>query len=263
VERCTAPAASADTAPLHARNALALADAVVTLTKQLDDLTSQFHGFSSVSSTSTLLRPNDPTLASDFAHASSVPASSSAAASKKAMRTASPAGGPGAVSKSVRFTTDSPSNASPSPPPIHTPASTVEDSGSGGVNPLFAARYRDNPALADETEGYRDHVASQDLSNQQIHAYHDQILRQQDDQLDALGASISRQRELGLRMGDELDDQVALLEEQEGLVDRHQTRIDRARRQVGRIAKAAGDSKQMVIIAVLVVILVFLIIVLK
>ena len=191
-----------------------------------------------------------------------MPASSSAAAaSKKAIRTASPAGGPGGVSKSVRFTTDSPSNASPSPPPIHTPASTVEDG--GGVNPLFAARYRDNPALADETEGYRDQVTSQNLSNQQIHAYHDQILRQQDDQLDALGASISRQRELGLRMGDELDDQVALLEEQEGLVDRHQSRIDRARRQVGRIAKAAGDSKQMVIIAVLVVILVFLIIVLK
>lgn len=234
----------------------------MTLTKQLDELTAQFHGFSSVSSSSTLVRPNDPTLSADFAHATSIPASSTAAQASKGT----------AASKSVRFSSHVDS-ASPSPPPIHTPATTVDGdtnvtntaSSSHGVNPLFASRYRDNPSLAanDETEGYRDHIDANELSNQQIHAYHDRILRDQDEQLDALGASIARQRELGLRMGDELDEQVAMLEEQENLVDRHQTRVDRARRQVGRIANAAGESRQMVIIAVLIVILVFLIIVLK
>lgn len=99
--------------------------------------------------------------------------------------------------------------------------------------------------------------------NVQVHAYHSRILREQDDQLDRLGESISRQRELSMQIGDELDDQVALLEDQEALVDRHASRLDRARRQVGRIARSAGESKQMIAIIVLIVILVLLIAVLK
>lgn len=101
------------------------------------------------------------------------------------------------------------------------------------------------------------------MDNQQIHAYHSQILAQQDEQLDRLGESISRQRELSMRIGDELDDQVAMLEDQESLVDRHQSRLDRARNQVGRMARSAGDNKQMVTIGVLIIILILLIAVLK
>lgn len=88
-------------------------------------------------------------------------------------------------------------------------------------------------------------------------------MAEQDEQLDALGQSIGRQRELSMQIGDELDDHVAMLDETERVVDRHQSRLDRARKQVGRIARAGGENKQMTAIVVLIVILVLLIAVLK
>lgn len=97
----------------------------------------------------------------------------------------------------------------------------------------------------------------------QVHAFHARVLREQDEQLDRLGASISRQRELSMQIGDELDGHVALLDDQEALVDRHRSRLDRARRQVGRVARTAGDNKQMVAIVVLIVVLVLLIAIFK
>lgn len=97
----------------------------------------------------------------------------------------------------------------------------------------------------------------------QIHEYHQRILEQQDAQLDALGASISRQRELSMRIGDELDEQVLMLDESDRVVDRHQGTLGRARRQVDRIARTASESRQMVAIIVLIVILVLLIAILK
>lgn len=88
-------------------------------------------------------------------------------------------------------------------------------------------------------------------------------MAEQDEQLDRLGESITRQRELSMQIGDELDDHVAMLEDQEALVDRHQGRLDRARNQVGKIARTASDNKQMTTIVILIVILVLLIIILK
>lgn len=88
-------------------------------------------------------------------------------------------------------------------------------------------------------------------------------MEDQDAQLDQLGRSIGRQRELSMRIGDELDDHVAMLDETEVVVDRHQSRLDRARGQVARIARAAGESKQMVAIVVLIVVLILLIAVAK
>ena len=101
------------------------------------------------------------------------------------------------------------------------------------------------------------------MSNVQVHAYHEQVMADQDAQLDALGSSIGRQRELSMQIGDELDNQVTMLGDNERIVDRHQSRLDRARGQVGRIARAAGESKQMVAIVVLIVILILLIAVSK
>lgn len=236
-------------------NAGALAEAAAALAKQLDDLTAQFHGFASVDAAAALAKPNDPALAPDFASASTVPAAGAAAAATKKTLRHPPTS---AAAKSVRFS-DNPadtSSSTPSPPPILTPAST-----DNGAHPLFGARYRDDPS--EDSAGYADEIAARDLTNTQIHAYHSQVMDEQDAQLDALGESVARQRELSLRMGDELDEHAAMLEDQERQVDRGQSRLDRARRQVGKITKAAGESKQMVIIAVLVVILVFLIIVLK
>lgn len=101
------------------------------------------------------------------------------------------------------------------------------------------------------------------MTNTQIHAYHQRILNEQDEQLDALGASIARQRELSMQIGDELDEHVAMLDDVDAAVDRHQGRLDRARRQVGRISRAAGESKQMIAIIILIIVLVLLIAILK
>lgn len=215
-------------------------------------MTSQFHGFSAPSSNSTLTQPNDPALAADFAHASNtstsppLPSSSSLhPPAKKSLRnggTSTPTGS----SKTVRFQDNAASAA-------------LDEEAAAQSAQLFNQPYRDDP---DGPEGYRD-TAEGMADNVQVHAYHSRILREQDDQLDRLGESISRQRELSMQIGDELDDQVALLEDQEALVDRHASRLDRARRQVGRIARSAGESKQMIAIIVLIVILVLLIAVLK
>ncbi|KAG6359879.1 hypothetical protein INS49_010932 [Diaporthe citri] len=235
--------------------AASIADSLPGLRKQFDDLTSQFHGFSAPSTNSTLTHPNDPALAADFAHASNtstsppLPSSSSLhPPAKKSLRnggTSTPTGS----SKTVRFQDNAAASSS---------AAALDDEAAASAR-LFNQPYRDDP---DGPEGYRD-TAEGLADNVQVHAYHSRILREQDDQLDRLGESISRQRELSMQIGDELDDQVALLEDQEALVDRHASRLDRARRQVGKIARSAGESKQMIAIIVLIVILVLLIAVLK
>jgi syntaxin 8 len=101
------------------------------------------------------------------------------------------------------------------------------------------------------------------MDNQQIHQYHAQILEQQDEQLDRLGESIGRQRELSMQIGDELDSHVAMLDEVEAVTDRHQSRLDRASRMLGKVARGAGENKQMTTIVVLIIILVLLIAILK
>lgn len=122
-------------------------------------------------------------------------------------------------------------------------------------------RYRDDPNASSESLGYSDHAAG--LSNQQIHAYHSQILQEQDDHLDRLGESIGRQRELSMRIGDELESHMAILEEVDEATDRHSSRLDRAKKVLGRVAKSASDNKQLAIIFALIVILVLLIAILK
>ncbi|RSL65492.1 hypothetical protein CEP53_003687 [Fusarium sp. AF-6] len=118
--------------------------------------------------------------------------------------------------------------------------------------------YRDDPS---DSAGYQDQAAG--MNNQQIHEYHNQILEQQDEQLDRLGESIGRQRELSMQIGDELDSHVAMLDEVEGVTDRHQSRLDRASRTLGKVARGASENKQMTTIVVLIIILVLLIAILK
>lgn len=118
--------------------------------------------------------------------------------------------------------------------------------------------YRDDPS---DSAGYQDQAA--EMNNQQIHEYHNQILEQQDEQLDRLGESIGRQRELSMQIGDELDSHVAMLDEVEGVTDRHQSRLDRASRTLGKVARGASENKQMTTIVVLIIILVLLIAILK
>ncbi|KAK3943591.1 hypothetical protein QBC46DRAFT_377476 [Diplogelasinospora grovesii] len=223
-----------------------------SLQKQYGDLTSQFHGFSSTSSSAaTLTSPNDPSLAADFAHATST-TSPRNSISHPPITSALPSGPKRQNSKTVRFS-EAPSTTQQEEPDLE-----------AGLNPsglLFP--YRDDPT-DEESSGYHDRIAGENLSNVQIHEYHRQILEEQDAQLDALGASISRQRELSMRIGDELDEQVLMLDEADAITDRHQSRLDRATRQMGRvIKKGAGEHKQVTAIVILIIILVLLIIILK
>jgi syntaxin 8 len=193
-----------------------LIESITSLQKQLDDLTTQYQGHTSSSTTETLNHPNSEALADDFEHATST-----SPTSRKP--------------KTVRFS-DTPSSPSAE---------------------LFGP-YRDDPS---DSAGYQDEA--QGMNNQQIHQYHAQILEQQDEQLDRLGESIGRQRELSMQIGDELDSHVAMLDEVEAVTDRHQSRLDRASRMLGKVARGAGENKQMTTIVVLIIILVLLIAILK
>ncbi|KAK1688459.1 SNARE domain-containing protein [Colletotrichum godetiae] len=225
--------------------ALSITDSLPALQKQFSDLTSQFHGFSNPSTSSTTTSPNDPSLAADF------DAAQSTKPLKGSLR-GLPGGAAANNSKTVRFT-DSPGGAASA---AAAAAAAEEDAAAAAL--FGPGRYRDDPA---DTAGYRDQAEGMD--NQQIHAYHSQIMRDQDDHLDRLGESIGRQRELSMQIGDELDSHVAMLDEVDEVVDRHQGRLDRARRSLGKVARDAGENKQMMTIVVLIIILVLLIAILK
>ncbi|KAF4481645.1 syntaxin 8 [Fusarium agapanthi] len=142
--------------------------------------------------------------------------------------------------------------------PVSRKPKTVRFSDTPSPSAELFGRYRDDPS---DSAGYRDEA--QGMDNQQIHQYHAQILEQQDEQLDRLGESIGRQRELSIQIGDELDSHVAMLDEVEAVTDRHQSRLDRASRMLGKVARGASENKQMTTIVVLIIILVLLIAILK
>jgi syntaxin 8 len=173
---------------------------------------------------SGLQKPNDPALQQDFSAAQRRPSSS------------------GRRGKNVRFRDD--------------PNSEAEDPQAiANRNALFAdqERYRDEPEAPDQSE----------LDNQQIHAYHTQVLRDQDEQLDTLGQSVRRQRMLGIEMGNELEEQNEMLDDVERGVDRHSSTLERARKRLGNVARKSKDNWTWVTIGILICILVLLIIVLK
>ncbi|KAH7388690.1 SNARE complex subunit [Pyrenochaeta sp. MPI-SDFR-AT-0127] len=145
-------------------------------------------------------------------------------------------------SKSVRFS-DNPSEST----------STQDDANRAALFP-----YRDDPSSDPDAPPNQD-----DLDNQQIHAYHSQVIRDQDEQLDHLGASIGRQRELSMQIGDELDGQVMLLDDVEEGVDRHAAQFRRARGRLDRFSQKARENWSLTIIVVLIIILVLLIVITK
>ncbi|KAI9744949.1 MAG: hypothetical protein M1818_001876 [Claussenomyces sp. TS43310] len=219
-------------------SASTLSETESNLRTQYDELTSQFHGFPSSTPSYSITHPNDPSLATDFTRASERPrVNSSSSFLKKSLRSNDPASP--SLNKSVRFS-DSPN------------IQTLEDE-DAARNALF--RYRDDPSS--------DSPDQSQLDNQQIHSYHSQVIAEQDEQLDRLGESIGRQRELSIQIGDELDSHVQLLDEVDDRVERHQSRLEKAKKHMGNIARKAKDNKQLTTIFVLIVILVLLIAILK
>jgi syntaxin 8 len=211
-----------------------------TLRSQYNDLSRQFHGENSSTVEATLTSPNDPALQDDFSHArsrSSLDAQSRPKSSSLRGKDAGPA------AKNVRFR-DNPSQDSLS-------SQDQEDSNRAS---LFPQRYTDEPETPDPTA---------EMSNTQIHSYHQQVLREQDDQLDTLSESIGRQRQLAMQVGDELEGQVALLDEVDRGVDRHQGRLDGAKKRLRGVSEKAKANWGMTTIIVLIVVLVLLIVILK
>ncbi len=208
-----------------------LSDQADRLRMQFDDLTSQFRGFPT-NSTSSISQPNDSALSPDFARAKD-PQPRNPSSSSFLKRSTNDSPNP---SKSVRFT-DAPPDA--------------QDEANRAA--LFP--YRDEP-----DDRQPDHTS---LDNQQIHEYHKNVLQEQDEQLDRLGDSIGRQRELSIQIGDELDEHVQMLDEVEVHMDRQLSKMGKARKSLGNVARKAKDNKQITVILVLILILVLLIIILK
>lgn len=217
-----------------------LRDQTNKIRQQYTELYRQFNG--SAPPSDALTQPNDPRLSDDFAAAQTRRPSVARNPPSSLKRAA------GQGKKGVRFTDN------PDAPSSTTAATAGADDSTRAK--LFP--YRDNPE-----EGLPISTTQGELDNQQIHAYHSQVLREQDEQLDQLGESIGRQRELSMQIGDELDGQALLLDDVDEGVDRHQGQLDRAKKRLGRVGRRARENWSLSVIVVLIVILVLLIVILK
>jgi syntaxin 8 len=124
-------------------------------------------------------------------------------------------------------------------------------------NKLFPAQYHDDP----NEEQFADQTT--DMSNTQIHEFHQNVIARQDEQLDTLGQSIGRTRELTIAIGNELDDHAVLLDEVDDRMDRHQSQLDGARKRLDTFAKKAKQNWGLSTIFILIVVLILLIAITK
>ncbi|KAK5117233.1 hypothetical protein LTR62_005850 [Meristemomyces frigidus] len=196
------------------------------LRRQYDDLNAQFSSNPSATVPAQLQQPNDENLREDFA---------------AAQRRPSP--GQNRNSKNVRFRDNA-----------DAPELDAEEIANR------AALLGDQERYQDEPEGTPD---QSHLDNQQIHAHHKQVIKDQDEQLDALGLSVRRQRLLGIEMGNELEGQNEMLDDVERGVDRHTSTLGRARRRLGDVARKNKGNWSWITIGILICVLVLLIILLK
>lgn len=219
-------------------------DSLNQLRTQYDELYRQFHG-ESVASSDTLTSPNDPSLKGDFARAQTRTSADGDSSQPQTKSSSMRAKDATSASKNVRFR-DNPSQES------------LDQENEANRASLFPTRYTDDP---DDRSSTPDPTA--DMNNQQIHQYHQQVMQEQDDQLDTLSESIGRQRHLAMQVGDELEGQIALLDEVDRGVDRHQGRLDGAKRRLKSVGEKAKQNWGLTTIIVLIVILVLLIVLLK
>jgi len=130
--------------------------------------------------------------------------------------------------------------------------------GSSSRSPMSAAMRKS------KTVRFSDNlVDTDDLSNHQVMQLHQTIMDEQDESLDRLSESVRRQRELSIQIGDELDNQVELLDDIDDGVDRTQRRLNGAKKRLDFVARKAKDNGSLITIAVLIIILVLLIALLK
>ncbi|KEF55470.1 uncharacterized protein A1O9_08220 [Exophiala aquamarina CBS 119918] len=214
------------------------------LRSQYHDLSRQFHGEHSSTLETTLSSPNDASLKDDFERAKTRKPSD-AASRQKASNIRKQDASQQSPAKNVRFRDNSSQE-------------SLDAQDEANRASLFPSRYTDEESARAATPD-----PTESLSNQQIHTYHQQVMEEQDEQLDRLGESIGRQRHLAMQVGDELEGQIALLDEVDRGVDRHQGRLDGAKRRLKGVSQRASQNWGMTTIIVLIVVLVLLIVVLK
>ncbi|KXN85651.1 Syntaxin-52 [Leucoagaricus sp. SymC.cos] len=134
----------------------------------------------------------------------------------------------------------------PSPPMVLPPTPPGKDSGEFQYTP-----YKDDP----ETEPPLDDTG--------IMLQQRMMMNEQDDHLDRLSQSISRQHHISLQINDELDVHSGLLEELDTDIDRTHSRLSSARRRLDRVAQGAKENSSAVAIGVIIFILLILIIIFK
>ncbi|KAJ3055033.1 hypothetical protein HK097_011669 [Rhizophlyctis rosea] len=83
-----------------------------------------------------------------------------------------------------------------------------------------------------------------DLDSGELMTLQQRIMDDQDAHLDLLAESISRQKQLGMQIGEELDLHVDLLEETDARVDSTTRRLQSAGRRLGEVTKAAASSNR-------------------
>lgn len=126
--------------------------------------------------------------------------------------------------------------------------------------------YKDDP----DDNSYHDDSSSNgtsgprpDMTNNQHLHQHQLVLQEQDQHLDRLASSVSRQHNLSLQIGDELDSHLELLDELDDLTDRSQGRLATAKQRLTKFSRKAKDNGSILTIAILFIVFIILLIVLK
>ncbi|KAJ7595953.1 syntaxin-like protein [Mycena floridula] len=89
------------------------------------------------------------------------------------------------------------------------------------------------------------------------------MMEEQDQRLDTLSHSISRQHHISLQINDELETHTGLLQELDSEMDRTESRLTGARRRLDKVAQGAKKNGSTVMIGALILVLLILIIVFK
>ncbi|KAK9465970.1 hypothetical protein V1512DRAFT_248430 [Lipomyces arxii] len=105
--------------------------------------------------------------------------------------------------------------------------------------------------------------ARNSVSNSQAMMMQQNIMREQDTHLDRLSESISRQRELSIQIGNELDEQNEILGEVDRFVDWGQHRLNKARKRLDYVSRKTRENGSLVTIIALIIVLFVLIILLN
>ncbi|KAI9220347.1 syntaxin 6, N-terminal-domain-containing protein [Blastocladiella britannica] len=106
------------------------------------------------------------------------------------------------------------------------------------------------PSLKNGNQGFID----DEMGKQQL------MMKSQDHQLDAVLGTVTNLKQVAVVMGDEIEDQIGLMNEMESDVDRTQDKLRGAMSQMDKIRHASNDTKATWLIVALTIVLVLLIV---